>query len=69
MTLTAGEKIRIQRERIKISQAEAAKKAGITPQTLCKIETGKYSDLNKKTMDGLATALDTTVQYLFYEEV
>ena len=47
-----------------LSQQEVALKAGIHLQSLGKIERGLTSRLNYKTLNGLALALQTPVEYL-----
>lgn len=50
------------------SQAELAKRAGITRVTVSNIETGKVKVVKSETLMKLADALDTTVGSLFFGE-
>lgn len=60
---------KLKSERVKrgIKQGDFAKKIGITPQHLCRIEKGDV-ELKKSLMIKIAKALDTTVQELFFSE-
>ncbi|XZK13554.1 helix-turn-helix transcriptional regulator [Clostridium perfringens] len=61
-------KIKLARVKLGLTQKELAKKVGISHVTLSKIEKGNYENLTLKTMLNLASALDTTVQELFFSE-
>lgn len=62
-------KLKLERLKREIKQGELAKKVGISPQYLALIEKGaKNINPNKKIMDALAEALNTTVAELFYSE-
>jgi transcriptional regulator with XRE-family HTH domain len=59
-----GNRIRALRKERRISQARLAEAAGITPQAVSDIETGKT--LATGYLSELARALDTTAEYLRY---
>lgn len=59
---TIGERIRALRQARRLSQAQVARAAGITPQAVSDIETGKTQ--NPAYLSELARALGTTAEYL-----
>ena len=61
---TLPERLRYMRERRKFSQAELAKKAGVSQSTIAQIEGGK-KDHSISTLLRIADALDTHVAVLF----
>ena len=63
--MTSGERIRIQREKIGLSLNKLAKKANISPAYLSALENDKQSDPSLSIAHKLATALETTIGYLF----
>ncbi len=63
-----GYKIRERREELKMTQDELAQKSGVSRQTISSIETGKYENVLVGTLAAIATALDTTVDKIFYPE-
>lgn len=69
-TLTPSEKIRISRERKKLTQAELGQASGVTGNYISQIEIkGEIvENLTLKTMKRIAAALEETVSYLFLEE-
>jgi len=52
------------RKRLKLSQEELAKKAGITYSTLIKIESGANDNPTIKTLKKIADALNVTIDEL-----
>jgi DNA-binding XRE family transcriptional regulator len=63
-----GYKIRERREELRMTQDELAQKSGVSRQTISSIETGKYENVLVGTLAAIATALDTTVDKIFYPE-
>lgn len=63
-----GFKIKERREALKMTQEELAQKSGVSRQTISSIETGKYENVLVGTLAAIATALDTTVDKIFYPE-
>ena len=63
-----GYKIRERREELRMTQDELAQKSGVSRQTISSIETGKYNNVLVGTLAAIATALDTTVDKIFYPE-
>ena len=59
-----GKYVQRQRRWLGLTQKEVAAKADIHPQSLGKLERGKTSQLNHKTRQGLAYALQVPVEYL-----
>lgn len=64
MDLTLGERIRLQRQRLKISQSEVARRMGIANNTLNLIEGGGTKDPRISQIIALARELDTHPNYL-----
>lgn len=50
-----------------LSQKELALRIGLSYQHFCLIETGKAKNITKETMDKIASALNTSVPELFYQ--
>ena len=63
-----GFKIKERREALKMTQEELAQKSGVSRQTISSIETGKYENVLVGTLAAIATALDTTVDKIFYPD-
>lgn len=63
-----GIKIKERREELRMTQEELAHKSGVSRQTISSIETGKYDNVLVGTLAAIATALDTTVDKIFYPE-
>lgn len=63
-----GYKIKERREELRMTQEELAQKSGVSRQTISSIETGKYDNVLVGTLAAIATALDTTVDKIFYPE-
>lgn len=63
-----GIKIKERREELKMTQEELAQKSGVSRQTISYIENGKYENVLVGTLAAIATALDTTVDKIFYPE-
>ncbi|HEY9850798.1 MAG TPA: zinc ribbon domain-containing protein [Leptolyngbyaceae cyanobacterium] len=59
-----GDYVRRMREVRRLSQDEVAKRAGIHPQSLGKVERGVTKRLNQKSLHSLALALGIPVEYL-----
>lgn len=58
MPRISGEKLRGVRDRRLLSQRELAEKAGLSPTTILKLETGKVDDPHPRTIRKLARALE-----------
>ena len=63
-----GYKIRERREELRMTQDELAQKSGVSRQTISSIETGKYDNVLVGTLAAIATALETTVDKIFYTD-
>ena len=63
-----GFRIKERREELKMTQEELAQKSGVSRQTISSIETGKYENVLVGTLAAIATALDTTVDKIFYHD-
>ena len=63
-----GIKIKERREELRMTQEELAQKSGVSRQTISSLETGKYDNVLVGTLSAIATALDTTVDKIFYPE-
>ena len=63
-----GYKIRERREELRMTQDELAQKSGVSRQTISSIETGKYDNVLVGTLAAIASALDTTVDKIFYPD-
>ena len=63
-----GYKIKERRAELRMTQEELAQKSGVSRQTISSIETGKYDNVLVGTLAAIATALDTTVDKIFYPE-
>ena len=63
-----GYKIRERREELRMTQDELAQKSGVSRQTISSIETGKYDNVLVGTLAAIATALETTVDKIFYPD-
>lgn len=63
-----GYKIKALREEKRMTQEELAMKAGVSRQTINAIENDKYGNVLSGTLAAIATALDTTVDKIFYPE-
>ncbi|MBQ1790234.1 MAG: helix-turn-helix transcriptional regulator [Oscillospiraceae bacterium] len=64
-----GYSIRERREALNMSQEELAKKSGISRQTISALESGKSENVLVGTLAAIATALDTTVDQFFLNDV
>lgn len=58
-------RIRERREKLNMTQAELAKKADVTRQTISALESGKKVDMKVSTLKAIADALKCKPQYLF----
>ena len=68
MELTSGERIKLRRKELKISQTELAQKVGYSKSALCKIEKNQGT-VNMAKIADFAKVLNTTVAYLVgYDE-
>lgn len=61
-----GYKIKEVREEKRMTQEELAKKSGVSRSTIVGIEKGTISDVKMSTLQKLASAMDTTVQAIFF---
>ena len=61
---TIGKKIKVRRNKLKLTQDELARKADIPYTTLVKIETGAVKSPSVDTVKKIATALETTIDEL-----
>ena len=61
-----GERIKQRRIELGISQDELSKKSGISRVQISNLERGECRNAHGNTMMALATALETTVDWLFY---
>ncbi len=61
---TIGKKIKVRRNKLKLTQDDLARKADIPYTTLVKIETGAVKSPSVDTMKKIATALETTIDEL-----
>lgn len=68
--MKGGKKVNVKLARIKkgLTQNELCKIVKIGPRKLVQIEKGNYDNVTKLLMNKLATALDSTVQELFFSE-
>lgn len=62
------DRLKARRHMLGISQEELAKKVGVTGRTIQNYELGNRSPQNMETAQKIATALDTTVEYLLGSE-
>ena len=60
-------KMKFRRIELDMSQAELAKRAGVTRQTISMIEAGEFNPSLKLCL-AICRALKTTLNYLFWEE-
>ncbi len=63
-----GYKIKERREELKMTQEELAQKSGVSRQTISSIENEKYENVLVGTLAAIASALETTVDKIFYPE-
>lgn len=63
-----GIQIRERREALGMTQEELALKSGVSRQTISSLETGKYGNVLTSTLTAIASALDTTVDKIFYPD-
>ena len=63
-----GYKIKDYRESLGRTQDELAKKSGVSRGTLCALENGSEKVTTTKTLMKIASALDLTIDSLFYTE-
>lgn len=62
-----GYKIKDRREYLRMSQEELSVKSGISRQTISSIENNPEKSVSTKTLEKIASALDTTIGKLFFE--
>ena len=62
--MTLGERILILRRRLKMSQSEVAKAAGLDKNTIARLEQGKVKDLSGVTIVRVARALQVSTDVL-----
>lgn len=63
-----GYKIKERREALKMSQGELVEKSGVSRQTISGLENNTEKNVSTKTLKKIASALDTTVGALFFDE-
>lgn len=63
-----GYRIKELREEKRMTQEELAIKSGVSRQTINAIENDKYSNVMMGTLAAIATALETTVDKIFYPD-
>ena len=63
-----GNKIRERREELGLTQETLASRSGVSRQTISALENGKYENMLVGTLAAIATALETTVDKIFYPE-
>lgn len=61
-----GFKLKEVREEKRMTQEELAEKSGVSRQTIISIENDKTTDVKVSTLQKLASAMDTTVQEIFF---
>ncbi len=61
-----GFRIKEVREEIGMTQEELAKKSGISRTTISALENGNNKNTSSKTLLAIATALNTTVENIFF---
>ena len=62
-----GYKIKDRRESLRMSQEELSVKSGVSRQTISSIENNPEKSVSTKTLEKIASALDTTIGKLFFE--
>lgn len=63
-----GYRIKERREELKMTQEELAQKSGVSRQTISSIENEKYENVLVGTLAAIASALETTVDKIFYPD-
>ena len=63
-----GYKVRNRREQLGMTQDELAQKSGVSRQTISAIETNSGRNTSTKTLQRIASAMETTVGELFFNE-
>lgn len=63
-----GYRIKELREEKRMTQEELANKSGVSRQTINAIENDKYSNVLMGTLAAIASALETTVDKIFYPD-
>lgn len=61
-----GYKIKEVREEKRMTQEELAEKSGVSRSTIVALEKGTMNDVKMSTLQKLASAMDTTVQEIFF---
>ena len=61
-----GYKIKEVREEKRMTQEELAEKSGVSLSTIVALEKGTMNDVKMSTLQKLASAMDTTVQEIFF---
>ena len=61
-----GYKIKEVREEKRMTQEELAEKSGVSRSTIVALEKGTMNDVKMSTLQKLASAMDTTVQKIFF---
>lgn len=63
-----GYKIKERREELGMTQEELAEKSGISRTTISALETDCQKSTSSKTLLKIASALDTTVEHIFFTD-
>lgn len=61
-----GYKIKEVREEKRMTQEELAEKSGVSRSTIVALEKGTMNDVKMSTLQKLASAMNTTVQEIFF---
>lgn len=61
-----GYKIKEAREKMRMTQAELAKKSGVSRTTISGLENGTARSTSTKTLLKIAHALNTTIDHIFF---
>ncbi len=63
-----GNKIRKYRKKLKMTQAELAKKSGVARVTISQLENGRERNTTSRTLLAIAKALGSTVDQIFFND-
>lgn len=61
-----GNKIRETREQLNMTQEQLSEKSGVSRQTISALENGIERNTSSKTLLAIATAMNTTVDAIFF---
>jgi len=62
--MNLADKVRVKREEKEMTQAELAKKSGLTQATISRIESGELKQIKSEAIKRLAVALNVTADFL-----